>query len=64
MTKPFQGTINIDIRDSVPDWEPYKQPEAKAGARSDMPFFTELVALELPAGRARGSPLAQTPRTR
>jgi arylsulfatase A-like enzyme len=32
MTKPFKGTINIDIRDSVPDWEPYKQPEAKAGA--------------------------------
>jgi arylsulfatase A-like enzyme len=32
MTKPFKGTINIDIRDSVPDWEPYEQPQAQAGA--------------------------------
>jgi arylsulfatase A-like enzyme len=28
MTKPFKGTINVDIRDSVPDWEPYMQPVA------------------------------------
>lgn len=34
MTRPFQGTINIDTRDSVPDWEPYRQPEAPAGAPS------------------------------
>src|SRR4029079_19746274 len=26
MAKPFKGTINIDIKDSVPDWEPYAQP--------------------------------------
>ena len=26
MSKPFKGTINIDIKDSVPDWEPYAQP--------------------------------------
>jgi arylsulfatase A-like enzyme len=26
MTKPFRGVVNIDIRDSVPDWEPYTQP--------------------------------------
>jgi arylsulfatase A-like enzyme len=32
MTKPFKGTINIDIRDSVPDWEPYEQPKAPDGA--------------------------------
>jgi len=32
MTKPFKGTINMDIRDSVPDWGPYEQPKAKAGA--------------------------------
>ncbi|MGB6421036.1 MAG: arylsulfatase [Anaerolineales bacterium] len=32
MTKPFKGTINIDIRDSVPDWEPYVQPKAPDGA--------------------------------
>ena len=32
MTKPFRGTINIDDRDSVPDWEPYMQPVAPEGA--------------------------------
>ena len=26
MTTPFKGTINIDIKDSVPDWAPYAQP--------------------------------------
>lgn len=25
MTKQFNGTINLDIRDSVPDWEPYAE---------------------------------------
>ena len=34
MTRPFQGTINIDTRDSIPDWEPYRQPEAPEGAPS------------------------------
>jgi hypothetical protein len=28
MTKPFQGVINLDIRDSKPDWEPYEQPRS------------------------------------
>ena len=23
MAKPFNGVINIDVRDSVQDWEPY-----------------------------------------
>jgi arylsulfatase len=32
MPKPFNGTINIDIRDSVPDWDPYTQPLAPPGA--------------------------------
>jgi arylsulfatase A-like enzyme len=32
MTKPFRGRIDIDIRDSVPDWAPYAQPKAPAGA--------------------------------
>jgi arylsulfatase A-like enzyme len=31
MTKPFRGVINVDIRDSVPDWEPYTQPIAPEG---------------------------------
>src|SRR5712691_2990330 len=32
MTKPFQGVVNLDIRDSKPDWEPYEQPKAPEGA--------------------------------
>ena len=32
MGKPFKGTINVDIRDSVPDWEPFEPPKAPEGA--------------------------------
>ena len=32
MSKPFRGVINIDTRDSTPDWEPYLQPVAPPGA--------------------------------
>jgi arylsulfatase len=32
MSKPFRGVVNLDIRDSVPDWEPYEQPKAPDGA--------------------------------
>ena len=32
MSKPFKGTISIDIRDSVPDWEPFEPPKAPDGA--------------------------------
>ena len=27
MTRDFKGTINVDIRDSVPDWEPFEPPQ-------------------------------------
>jgi arylsulfatase A-like enzyme len=32
MSKPFGGIVNIDIKDSVPDWAPYTQPLAPEGA--------------------------------
>jgi arylsulfatase A-like enzyme len=32
MTEPFKGTINVDIRDSVPDWTPFEPPKAPDGA--------------------------------
>jgi arylsulfatase A-like enzyme len=32
MTTRFKGVINIDERDSTPDWEPYGQPVAPKGA--------------------------------
>ena len=31
-TKPFKGVIKLDVRDSVPDWEPYTPTKAPAGA--------------------------------
>ncbi|HEY2332477.1 MAG TPA: arylsulfatase [Acidimicrobiales bacterium] len=32
MTEPFAGHIEVDIRDSVPDWAPYEPPKAPAGS--------------------------------
>src|SRR5262245_44761330 len=32
MTKSFEGKIELDIRDSTPDWEPYLAPKARDGA--------------------------------
>jgi arylsulfatase A-like enzyme len=32
MTKQFNGKIALDIRDSVPDWEPYAEPKAPKGS--------------------------------
>jgi arylsulfatase A-like enzyme len=29
--KHFKGVINLDVRNSVPDWEPYEQPKAPKG---------------------------------
>ena len=32
MREPFKGTINVDIRDSTPDWAPFVSPKAPDGA--------------------------------
>ena len=32
MPVPFRGSINVDIRDSKPDWAPFEPPRAPAGA--------------------------------
>jgi arylsulfatase len=32
VAKQFRGVVNVDIRDSVPDWAPYEQPKAPEGA--------------------------------
>ena len=34
MSEPFKGKINVDIRDSVPDWAPFEPPRAPEGAAS------------------------------
>jgi len=31
-TKLFKGVIKLDVRDSVPDWEPYTPTKAPEGA--------------------------------
>ena len=32
MARQFKGVINLDIRDSTPDWDAYEQPKAPDGA--------------------------------
>jgi len=32
MTRSFGGVVNVDIRDSVPDWSPFEPPRAPEGA--------------------------------
>ncbi|HEU5349147.1 MAG TPA: sulfatase-like hydrolase/transferase, partial [Ktedonobacterales bacterium] len=32
MSQPFYGTINMDIRNSQPDWEPFAAPKARENA--------------------------------
>ena len=32
MGKPFKGTVNVDIRDSVEDWSPFAPPKAPDGS--------------------------------
>ncbi len=34
MSNRFQGVVNVDIRDSVPDWAPFEPPKAPDGAPS------------------------------
>ena len=31
MSEPFRGVVNLDIRDSTPDWAPFAQPMAPPG---------------------------------
>lgn len=32
MARDFQGKVEVDIRDSEPDWKPYERPVAPDGA--------------------------------
>jgi len=34
VSKPFRGVVNVDIRDSEPDWRPFDPPRAPDGAPS------------------------------
>jgi hypothetical protein len=47
MSDPFKGVINVDIRDSEPDWTPFEAPMAPHGA----PGVLYIVDLERAARR-------------
>ena len=34
MSEPFRGVVDLDIRDSTPDWAPFSQPVAPPGRRT------------------------------
>ncbi len=36
MSAPFKGTINVDIRDSEPDWSPFEPPRAPRVRRASL----------------------------
>ena len=61
MSKPFRGVINIDIKQSTPDWEPYTQPKAPEGAPNVLYIVLDDVgfgAME-PFGGPIGTPALQ-----
>jgi arylsulfatase A-like enzyme len=50
MAKEFNGVVNLDVRDSVPDWQPYLAERAPEGAPN------VLIALYDDTGLAAWSP--------
>ena len=58
MGEPFKGTINVDIRDSVPDWAPFEPPKAPDGAASVVYIVLDDVGFS--AMRCYGGPI-ETP---
>ena len=54
--RPFKGKINLDVRDSMPDWEPYMPPRAPEGSPNVLIVLyddTGLAAWEPFGGRIR-----------
>jgi arylsulfatase A-like enzyme len=58
MSDPFKGKINVDIRDSVPDWAPFEPPKAAGGAPSVVYIVLDDVGFS--AASCYGGPI-QTP---
>ena len=56
MAKEFKGTINLDIRDSQPDWEPFEAPEAPKGAPNVLYIVLDDVGFS--AMQCYGGPIA------
>jgi hypothetical protein len=58
MAKPFKGTVNVDIRDSEPDWVPFEPPVAPYAAPSVVYIVLDDVGFS--AMRCYGGPV-ETP---
>ena len=56
--QPFKGTINVDIRDSEPDWSPFEPP--KAPDRSPNVIYIVLDDVGFSAMSSYGGPI-ETP---
>jgi hypothetical protein len=52
MQTPFTGVINVDVRDSTPDWAPFEPPRAPDGA-PNRARDRQLQRAALPRGRGR-----------
>src|SRR2546421_10105938 len=50
VSKSFQGVINVDIRDSVPDWAPFEAPKAPEGAPSVLYIVLDDVGFSVLSG--------------
>jgi hypothetical protein len=55
VSERFTGTINVDIRDSVPDWTPYEPPKAPDGAPNVVDIVLDDVGFS--AMRCYGGPI-------
>ena len=74
MAKKFNGKIELDIRDSTPDWGPFLAPEASDGAPNvlllawdDVGYGTMDVfggPVQTPAHRGNGCAVCELPHDR
>ncbi len=57
--KPFNGVINLDVRDSTADWTPYLPPQAPKDAPNILYIVLDDVGIA--AASCFGNPVIQTP---
>src|SRR5688500_915525 len=46
MSDPYRGVVNLDIRDSTPDWAPFSQPVAPPGTPNVVYIVLDDVGVE------------------